>query len=295
MRIVTRPDFDGVVCAVFLREIFGNETPILWVEPFEVQAGEVETLEGDIIANLPWSKNCTWWFDHHITNHPGAEYKGEFRLAPSAAGIIFDYFKDKLGRFEKLSAETDKIDSADFSAEEIEFPENSSYAILSMTIGGGENLEPVYLEHVINLLQTKTIEEVAADPEVSARCSKEIKLNKEFKTHLKKHTTLHGSVALTDFRDFVTPPNGNRFLIYSLFPDANVSIRLRYKGPRENGKLVASVGHSILNRTCRVNVGNLMQVIGGGGHKAAGSCSFHDSEVETVMAKIIAVLNENQE
>ncbi len=292
MRIVTRPDFDGVVCAVFLREIFGKDLPILWVEPFEVQAGEVETIEGDIIANLPWSKNCSWWFDHHITNVAQAPYQGDFRIAPSAAGVIFDFFKEKLIRFEQLSKETDKIDSADFTAEEIACPENSPYAIISMTINGGDQTENEYLLHLIKLLETKTIEEVAADPEVSQRCAKEIKINREFMAHLAKHTTLHGTVALTDFRTFVTPPNGNRFLIYSLFPEANVSIRLRYKGPRENGKLVASVGHSILNRTCHVNVGELMQQIGGGGHAAAGSCSFHESESDVVMEKLLRVLNE---
>lgn len=294
MRIVTRPDFDGVVCAVFLREVFGKDLPILWVEPFEVQSGEVDTVEGDIVANLPWSKNCTWWFDHHITNEAGAPYKGDFRIAPSAAGVIYDFFREKLERFEELSAATDKIDSADFTPDEIEFPENYPYAIISMTISGGEDLDETYLLRLIELLETQPIDTVAADPEVAARCSAEVKKNREFKKHLKKHTTIHDGVALTDFRSFATPPNGNRFLIYSLFPEAYVSIRLRYKGPKEKGKLVASVGHSIINNICNVNVGELMQEIGGGGHRAAGSCSFHDSDAEQVMEKLLSRLKENK-
>lgn len=295
MRIVTRPDFDGVVCAVLLRAVFGEEVPIHWVEPFEVQNGEVDIFEGDILANLPWAEGCTWWFDHHITNEAKAPYKGEFRVAPSAAGIIFDHFHDKLERlFTELSAAADKIDSADFTPEEIEFPENDPYAILSMTISGGADLDQPYLEKLCTLLMNESIETIIEESEISARCSKEIKKNREFKKHLRKHTTVENGVALSDFRSFTTPPNGNRFLIYSLFPEAFVSIRLRYKGDKKLGKLVASVGHSIINRTCNVNVGELMAEIGGGGHRAAGSCSFQDDRADEVMAKIISRLKENK-
>lgn len=295
MRIVTRPDFDGVVCAVFLREVFGKEIPLVWVEPFDVQKGAVAFQEGDIVANLPWGKNCTWWFDHHITNQADEPYKGEFKIAPSAAGVIFHYFYDTLQRFSELSAAADKIDSADFTPEEIITPEKDPYAIISMTISGGDKLDPPYLEKVIKLLAEKDIEEVSKDGEIAARCSAEIKKNREFRKHLEKHTTIHDGVALTDFRSFTTPPSGNRFLIYSLFPEVYVSIRLRYKGPRSEGKLVASVGHSIINRSCNVNVGELMAEIDGGGHRAAGSCSFHDSRAEEVLEKIVARLKENRE
>ncbi len=169
MRIVTRPDFDGLVCAVFLREVFGKDTPIKWVEPFDVQKGDVEIVEGDILANLPWVKNCTWWFDHHITNKAEAPYEGCFRIAPSAAGIIYEFFKDKLSRFSELSAATDKIDSADFTPEEIITPENDPYSIISMTIAGGDKLDPPYLSHVIKELSEKPVEEVILDTEIDLR------------------------------------------------------------------------------------------------------------------------------
>lgn len=294
LRIVTRPDFDGVVCAVFLREVFGKEIPIDWAEPFDVQKGKVTFEKGDIVANLPWGKNCTWWFDHHITNTADEPYKGAFKIAPSAAGVIFEHFKDELQRFEKLSAAADKIDSADFTPEEIITPENDPYAIISMTISGGDKLDIPYLERMIHLLTAKPVEEVSKDPEIAARCSAEIKKNREFKKHLENHTTIHDGVALTDFRSFTTPPSGNRFLVYSLFPEVYVSIRLRYKGPRDEGKLVASVGHSIINRSCNVNVGELMAEIDGGGHRAAGSCSFHDTKADEILKKIIERLKQNR-
>ena len=112
MRIVTRPDFDGIVCAVLLMDALGLKEPVRWVEPNALQRGKVEICKGDIIANLPYHDKCSLWFDHHYTNRVYRSVRGVFKIAPSAAGLIYEYYKDRLKRdYSELVTATDKIDS----------------------------------------------------------------------------------------------------------------------------------------------------------------------------------------
>ena len=89
MRVVTRPDFDGVVCAVLLMDALQIDASILWVQPSDMQHRRVEIQEGDVIANLPYHENCSLWFDHHYSNQPEGPVKGVFKIAPSAAGVVY--------------------------------------------------------------------------------------------------------------------------------------------------------------------------------------------------------------
>lgn len=286
MRIVTRPDFDGVVSAILLRKIFGKDTPILWVEPYEVQNGNIETTESDIIANLPYNSPNALWFDHHITNNVPQNYKGKFEVAPSAAGVIYNHYEELTG-FDNLIIETDKIDSANFSAEEIKSPEKFPHILLAMTIDGGNETENEYLELLTSLLSRMSAEEVIKIDEIKKRCNMVILQNRNLTKYLKKHTTCEEGVAIVDYRSLDESPKGNRFLVYSLFPEAYVSARIRYK-PDNRDTIVVSLGHSIINKTCNVNVGNLAASIGGGGHRAAASCSF---PTETAHKNIEIIIN----
>ena len=116
MRIVTRPDFDGIVCAVLLYETVSIDQPIKWVSPNDMQQNRVEIKKGDIIANLPYNEHCSLWFDHHFSNQLRYPVAGLFRIAPSAAGIVYEYYQNTLqDRFAELVRETDKIDDAQLS------------------------------------------------------------------------------------------------------------------------------------------------------------------------------------
>ena len=161
MRIVTRPDFDGIVCAVLLYEALDIKEPVVWVEPNHVQKGLVNIQNADIIANLPYSKGCALWFDHHFTNQIDKPFKGAFRIAPSAAGIIFQYYQNKLQKdFTKLVTEADKIDSANLSLNEILTPEKYPYVLLSMTIQDHVPSDEPYWNKVLDLLRNEDIETI---------------------------------------------------------------------------------------------------------------------------------------
>ena len=294
MRIVTRPDFDGVVCAVLIYEAMEIDGPVFWTEPNEMQHGRVPIEKGDIIANLPFHPACSMWFDHHFTNQQADAVPGLFRIAPSAGGLVWEHFRETLGnRFDELVAACDKIDAADLTREEVLRPEDHPYVLLSMTLKNRDETDPPYWDHVTELLRKLSIGEVLEDPLVADRCAAVVTENRAWETILKENTTLDGGVSVVDLRPFDVAPSGNRFLVYSMFDDAHVSVKIRYKDETKE-RLVVSVGRSIFNETCLVNVGHLLTRFGGGGHPGAGACSFASSLADEYLPEIVRVLKENR-
>ncbi len=297
MRIVTRPDFDGVVCAVLLFEAENVTEPVKWIEPNDMQRGLVDVQQGDIIANLPFDDRCSLWFDHHYTNKIDKPFEGAFKIAPSAASVIFNYYKDKFKRdYTELIKETDKIDSADLSLDEVLHPEKYGVVWLSMTVSGDDEYDERYWNRLVHLLRKFDIDEVLKHPKVKSRCNGVVETNKIYKDILKEYTTLNRHVSITDFRAFDKMPAGNRFLVYSMFPEAVVSVKIRYDD-EDKKRVAVSVGHSIFNRNCKVNVGVMLSAFEGGGHRAAASCRFAAGKANDYIPKIIDILlkNENNE
>lgn len=295
MRIVTRADFDSVACATLLYDALKIDRGIKWVEPDEMQKHMVVIAPDDIIANLPFAGGCRMWFDHHYSNRITVPFEGLYRVAPSAAGLIFEYYRDRFSRdFTELSRQADKIDSADLAYEEVLYPENHPYLILSMTIISHHKNDAPYWEKLVHLLgKHDRIDAVMQDDEVARRCRDTVRANREYKDFLEKHTRMVGPVALTDFRALKPAPTGNRFLVYSLFPDSVVNLKIRYDD-NNPGQIVVSAGHSIFNPGCHVNVGDMFSGFEGGGHAAAGACSFAAHKAEDYIPKIIDILVANK-
>ena len=297
MRIVTRPDFDGIVCAVLLYEALDVRAPVTWVEPNDVQKGLIHIQHGDIIANLPYDQKCSLWFDHHYTNRITGPFKGAFKIAPSAAGIIYEHFKDKFQRdYSELVQAADKIDSANLTLEEILHPESHPYVLLSLTVSSEDQPNEDYWNKLVGLFRKYNIRQILKDPEVKKHCQAVAKQNDRYVEFLKTHTVLNQHVAITDFRPFDRPPSGNRFLVYSLFPESFVHVRIRYED-RNKQMIVVNIGHSIFNPNCKVNVGLMLVRFGGGGHPGAGSARFPVSQSDDYIPQIIDCLvkNENNE
>ena len=210
MRIVTRPDFDGVICAVLLHEAENITEPVKWVEPNDMQKQRVEIHPTDIIANLPYNENCRLWFDHHYTNRIDSSFTGAFRKAPSAARIIFEYYKDKFSRdFLPLVEAADRIDSAELTEDEVLHPEKYDAVILSLTISNQDEPDEAYWNRLVELLRGKEIQDVMSDPVVKKRCNDTVVQNKEYQGLLKEYTNVQGPVAVTDFRPMGKAPAGN--------------------------------------------------------------------------------------
>lgn len=289
MRIVTRPDFDGVVCAVLLSDALKIKQKIQWIQPSEVQKGAADIRKGDIIANLPFHEKCSLWFDHHYSNKPDLPVKGLFKLAPSAAGVIYEYYgRSRFSKnYDELVLNTDKIDSADLTLEEILNPQHYPYILFSMTISNRKDTDEPYWNRAVDLLKEKPIEDVLKDTDVSRRCHAVVEQNRQYERDLKAYTKMIDHVSVTDFRGLDPVPQGNRFLIYSLFPHCTVSVKIH---DDKEGRAAIGVGHSILNRNCGVNVGKMLSDFEGGGHPGAGACRFSKEKAEDYLKRIVDIL-----
>lgn len=220
---------------------------------------------------------------------------GAFDIAPSAAGVIYQYYKDqgKLdNRFDELAEQTDIIDAADLTKAQVLAPEAYPYIILSMTVQNHDFQDISYWNRLVELLRRPGIDKVMADPEVDARCREAVRENNEFRGHLKAHTRVDGKISVTDFRGLDPVPSGNRFLTYSLFPETVASVKIRYKGP-DRSQVLISVGHSIFNPHCKVNVGQMLAAYGGGGHAGAGGCTLDAQGAQEKIDEILAILQAN--
>jgi len=295
MRIVTRPDFDGVVCAVLIGDALSIDAPVHWLEPNDFRKGTVNIRPGDVIANLPYHPACEIWFDHHSTNRVDTPFKGLFRTAPSAARNVFDYYQGRFTRdFDELVYWADRIDSADFTQGEVLHSERHPYILLSMSVSGENGKDEAYWDHMVSLLRTHAIDRVMADVQVRERCERVVKENGAYAGWLRRYTEVVGGVAVTDFRSLERPPSGNRFLSYSLFPETVVSLRVRYEDSARR-TVVVNIGHSIFNAGCRVHAGRLLKAFGGGGHRGAASARFPVEKADEYLPRIIDALVRNQE
>ncbi len=299
MRIVTRPDFDGIACAVVISDAEEITEPTRWLEPGEIQNGSVDIKENDIMANLPFDDRCRLWFDHHVSNPPGKDFSGAFKIAPSAAGVVYEYYKDKnrlSGNFDELVYHTDIIDSARFTKDQVVHPEQYPYIILSMTVKNNHVSDADYWERLVSLLSRKDIDTVLADDDVSRRIAQATEENALYEDLLKKYTKIERNVSITDFRSVETPLiySGNKFLSYYLFPEIIASIKINYN-QRDTSKVMVGIGKSIFNDKLRVNIGRLLLKFGGGGHAGAGGCTLDADTADDKIARIIKTIQENRE
>ncbi|MCX7702760.1 MAG: exopolyphosphatase [Planctomycetota bacterium] len=299
MNIVTRGDFDGLVSSILLTEV-ENVRQIRFVHPKDVQDGLIQAGVEDIVVNVPYIKGCGLWFDHHISEEDKVpvigDFKGRFEKAPSAARVIYNYYspkhREKLDRFKDALEAADKLDSAQLSIEDVTNP--SGWILLGLTIDPRSGLGPdfqKYFRWLVEYVKELPIEKVLENKEVKKRTDRILKEQEEHKRLLSKYARLDGNVIVTDFRGLKEKPVGNRFLVYTMFPKANVEMRL-FDGHK--GAVVVAVGHSIFNRTCKVNVGELLKRYGGGGHKSVGTCQLDPTTAEPKIKEILSTLKANR-
>jgi len=294
MRIVTRPDFDGVVCAVLISEALDIHLPVQWLEPNAFQKGLADIRAGDVVANLPFHTNCELWFDHHATNTADRPFQGLFWEAPSAASLVLEYFKPRLKRdYTELVHWADRVDSADFTQGMVLHPEKHDYVLLSMTVSGEDGDGEPYWNRLVALLREKPIREVMADPEVAERCRTVVEQNARYADVLEAYTRIEQHVSITDLRGLDHPPSGNRFLVYCMFPETVVNVRIRYESPNKD-TVVVNIGHSIFNPHCNVHLGKLLAGFEGGGHRGAASTRFDVSKMNDYLPEIIGRLVRNE-
>ena len=297
MRLVTRGDLDGLTSAVIITECETIDE-ILLVHPQDITDKKVAITRQDIMANLPYHPQVGKWFDHHLLTEsnekPPEKFEGRYGLAPSAARLVYEHYLAShpgIQRFETLLAETDRLDAAQLTMEDVLDPR--AYILLGFTLDPRTGLGAFqsYFVALVEWLKRLDIEEVLQQPEVQQRVTRMREQDQSFREITVAHSKRDANVVFTDFRGLRPLPVGNRFIVYTLFPEANISLRV-HQGP-DAAHTAATVGHSIFNRTSRTNVGELMSRYGGGGHRAAGTCLLETAKAEQQIAELIAAMKKD--
>ncbi len=306
-RLITRSDFDGLVCAMLLREldIIGD---IKFVHPKDVQDGKVDITENDITTNLPFDKRVGLAFDHHeselLRNKP-EEYEGKYIIdgdAKSAARVVYDYYGGK-ETFKRVSDEimlaVDKGDSADFTEDEILNPKD--WVLMNFLMDARTGLGRFHdfrisnyqlMMELIDYCVDHDIKQVMELPDVKERVEMYFEQQELFKAQLKKITKIHDRVAVIDLRNEDPIYTGNRFMVYAMWPEIEMSVHVAWGFKKQNTAVM--IGKSIINKASKVNIGELCLSYGGGGHANAGTCQLDNDKVDAELPTIIAKLNGEQ-
>ncbi|MBF0268647.1 MAG: exopolyphosphatase [Alphaproteobacteria bacterium] len=296
-RLVTRSDFDGLVCAVLLKELDLIDD-IKFVHPKDMQDGKVEISEGDITTNLPYVDGVHLAFDHHLSETIRVGRKENHIIspdAPSAARVVYDYYGGK-ARFPHIADDmmeaVDQGDAAQFSVDEILHPKGwplLNYLMDARTgLGRFKEFRVSNYQLMMDLIaycRNHSIDEIINLPDVKERVELYFEHEPKFKDQIKRCSTVHGNLVVLDLRNEDIIYCGNRFMIYALFPQCNISIHVLWGFKQQN--TVFAIGHSIVNRTSKTNVGPLCLEYGGGGHEKAGTCQVANEDAETKLAEIV--------
>jgi nanoRNase/pAp phosphatase (c-di-AMP/oligoRNAs hydrolase) len=303
-RLVTRSDFDGLACAMMMREL-GLIDSIKFVHPKDVQDGKVELSNNDITTNLPYDPRVSMAFDHHeseIDRLKAQETNGKLIIDPyarSAARVVYDYFGGKAtfpNMSEELMAAVDKGDSADFTLEEILNPKGwvlLHYLMDPRTgLGRFRNFRISNYDLMMQLIDycmNHTIDEILELPDVKERVDLYFEQAEQFEAQLKRIARVEGKVVVLDLREEEIIHAGNRFMIYALYPEAEISVHVAWGFRKQNTAVM--IGKSIVNKASKVDIGELCLTYGGGGHHNAGTCQLDNDVVDEKLPLIIAALN----
>jgi len=303
-RLVTRSDFDGLACAMMLKEL-NLVDEIKFVHPKDVQDGKVELSKNDITTNLPYDPRVGLAFDHHASEEErlqAVETGGKLIIdatARSAARVVYDYYGGKAAfprvRDDLMEA-VDKGDSADFTMEEILNPQGwvlLHYLMDPRTgLGRFRNFRISNYELMMQLIgfcMDHTIDEILELPDVKERVDLYFEQAQQFKAQLLRIARLEGKVVVLDLRPEEIIHAGNRFMIYALFPQAEISVHVAWGFRKQNTAVM--IGKSIVNKVSQVNIGSICGSYGGGGHHNAGTCQLDNDKVDQELPNIIRALN----
>lgn len=301
-RLVTRSDFDGLVCAVLLNEL-DMISDIKFVHPKDMQDGKVDITANDITTNLPYVAAAHLAFDHHLSETIRNTGDNQNHIidpkAPSAARVVYDYYGGK-ARFANISDEmmdaVDKADSAQFSKDEILNP--TGWVLLNYLMDARTGLgrfrefrisNYALMMDLIKYCHNHSIDEILDLPDVKERVDLYTEHAELAKEQIQRCAKVYKNLVVLDLRNEETIYATNRFMIYALYPQTNISIHVMWGMQKQN--TVFATGKSILDRGSKTNVGELMLQYGGGGHHAAGTCQVANEEAEAKLQEIIARIN----
>lgn len=302
-RLITRSDFDGLVCAMILKEL-NMINDIKFVHPKDMQDGFIEVTDRDISTNLPYVQGIHLAFDHHSSEMERAGGKKENHIiypdAPSAARVVYEYYggKEKLPRItEEIMVAVDKADSAQFTKEDILNPQGwvlLSYLMDARTgLGRFREFRISNYELMMQLIDfclDHPIEEILELPDVKERVNMYFEQQELFKAQIERVHQMDGDVVVLPLKEEETIYTGNRFMVYAMYPQARISVHVMWGLKKQN--TAVTIGKSIIDRSSTVDIGEICLKYGGGGHKNAGTCQLDNDKVDELLPEIIRQLKQ---
>ncbi len=302
-RLVTRSDFDGLVCAVLLKKL-DLINDILFVHPKDMQDGKIEITDHDITTNLPYVESVHLAFDHHLSETIRNQGQRDNHIidanSPSAARVVYNYYGGKKvfpEGWDDMMEAVDKADSAQFTLDEILNPKD--WVLLNFLMDPRTGLGRFrefrisnynLMMDLIDLCKDQPIQDIMKTHDVQERVQLYMEHEQQFKEQLKRCSTVYDNVVVLDLRNEETIYAGNRFMIYALYPQCNVSIHVLWGLKKQN--TVFAMGKSIVTRTSKTNIGDLMLRYGGGGHENAGTCQLENEKAETILKELVSRVRE---
>ena len=302
-RLVTTSNIDGLVCAVILKQL-NLIDEIKFVHPKDMQDGTITITENDIITNLPYVAGAHLVFDHHESEairNEDADNHIIIADAPSSARVVYDYYledNDLSMISEDMMLAVDKDNTAQFSKEEILNPQG--WDLLCFLIDSRTGLERCtdistsnydLMMELIDYCPEHSIEDILNLPDVKERADLLNKHSVEFQDEIRRCATIYDNLLVLEFRDEEIVYPGNRFMIYAMFPEINISIHVIWGYKDQN--TVFAIGKSIINRSSKTNIGELMLKYGGGGHITAGTCQIDHDKCENVLEELITKITDD--
>ncbi|MDR0301441.1 MAG: exopolyphosphatase [Treponema sp.] len=302
MRLLTRSDFDGLACGALLVYL-GLIDEWKFVHPKDIQDGLIEATDNDILANIPYIKGCKLWFDHHSSESErlgkNIYFEGVSKPAPSCARVVYEYYGGdaKLGKFAEMIHYVDKVDSGNLTPDEILDPKG--WILLGFIMDPRTGLGRFrnftisnydLMKELARACSEKNIDEILAMPDVKERLDLYFEQTLNYKEMVLQHAKPVGNVIMIDLRNVETIYAGNRFFIYTLFPEQNISVWI--VDGRNKVNVAVTVGYSIVNRTATTDVGALLLCYGGGGHKQVGTCQVSCEDADRIIAEIVEKLKQ---
>lgn len=301
-RLVTRSDFDGLVCAVLLKHL-NLINDIKFVHPKDMQDGTVDITANDITTNLPYVANAHLVFDHHLSETLRNQGERPNHIidpdAPSAARVVWKHYGGHSAfpaAWDEMMEAVDKGDSAQYNTEEVLNPKG--WELLNFLMDARTGLGRFrefrisnynLMMDLIDYCKNHSIEQILQLPDVKERVDLYFEHENAFKDQIQRCATVHGNLVVLDLRNEETIYAGNRFMIYALYPQCNISIHVLWGLKQQN--TVFATGKSIFDRRSSTNVGELMLQYGGGGHHAAGTCQVSNEQAEATLAELIKRIN----
>ncbi len=303
-RLVTRSDFDGLVCAVLLKHMDMIDD-ILFVHPKDMQDGKIQISDRDITTNLPYVDGVHLAFDHHLSETiRNKDQKSNHIIHPeamSAARVVYDYYgglKTFPARWNLMMEEVDKADAAQFSKDEILNPQGwvlLNYLMDPRTgLGRFRNFRISNYNLMMDLIdycKDHDIDEIMKMPDVQERVELYTQQAELFKEQVERCSTIHKNLIILNLKNEEVIHAGNRFMIYAMHPECNISIHILWGLKQQN--TVFAIGKSIIDRGSKTNVGELCLKYGGGGHEKAGTCQIENDKADEVLKELIEKINQD--